>query len=273
MGWMGTGYKSDEEINKDMPERRDKGPRRVWIKQGETQRFMFLDTDPQTCWEHKFKWNGEWSNWEPCTFRNKLPGYEKGPCPMCRLREMNEDAPMQYAQYMGFYTVMQLTPWFSDKNQSEYNYRRMIFACQRGSDENPGVLRTLEKLAQKHGRLAGLIFDIERPGKKDENCGNRFELHEKIEPKDIEAYGRKCLAELVERENKKRDKEKQMTVDKLWGYNPWESIDFEKVLKPRPYEELDRMFPAPEKRSKKDKPKENISKGGEREDEDDDVPY
>lgn len=282
-GWMGTGYKTTEEINEGLPERRNKGPRRVWIPQGQTQRYMFLDTDPQTCWEHKFKWDGSWANWEPCIFRNKLPDWEKG-CPMCRLREKNEDAPMQWPSYTGFYTAMQMTPWFSEKGHSEMNYRRSIYACLRGSDENPGTFRELEKLAQKHGRLAGLVFDIERRAKKDEACGTRFELVEKIDPKDIKAYGRKLVEELAARENKKRPADKQLDVAKMLEWNPWEPLDFEKVLKPRSWSELDKMFPAPEhktKRSKKGDDDDDAgsskskggSKGSEDRDEDDDIPY
>lgn len=279
MGWMGTGYKTTEEINQGLPERRDKGPRRVWIPQGETHRFMFLDTDPQTCWEHKFKWDGSWANWEPCIFRNKLEDWEKG-CPMCRLREKNEDAPMQWASYTGFYTVMQMTPWFTDKTQSEMNYRRQIYACLRGSDENPGTFRELEKLAQKHGRLTGLVFDIERRAKKDEACGTRFELVEKVEPKEVKAYGRKLVEELVARENKKRDKEKQLSLDKMLEWNPWEPFDFEKVFKLRTWSELDKMFPVPDGKAKKrDKDKDEDTgsskskKTDDEKDDDDDIPY
>lgn len=273
MGWMGTGHKTTEEINKDLPERRDKGPRRVWIPHGETRRYLFLEDDPQTCWEHKFRLNGRWDNWEPCVTRNKLPNSERG-CPMCIAKESDKDYPLQWASYTGFYTVIQMTPWFTDKNHAEINYRRQIYACLRGSDENPGVLRELERITQKEGRLRGLVFDIERRAKKDESCGTRFELVEKIDPKDIEKYGKKMLAELAERENPKRPDDKQLDLDKLWKWHPWQSLDFEEVIKPRPYDELVSLFP-PRKRSSKKKDEDNSSGGGYDDggEDDDDIPY
>lgn len=279
MGWMGTGHKTDEEIERDTPKGASKGPRRVWIPQGETRRYMFLDSVPQTCWEHKFRKDGRWDNWVTCILKNDLPGREDG-CPACQARQADDKAPIQWPSLTGFYTVIQMTPWFTDKHQAEMNYRRQVYACLRGTKENPGVLRELERLTQKYGRLEGLVFDIERRAKKDEACGTRFELVEDecVEPKDIEARSLELLEALCGRENKKRDDDKKLTVEKLLKWHPWVPFDFEKdkVIVPKSRDEMLKMFP-PRARNRSDDSGGSKGRGDDDsrhdDDEDDDIPY
>jgi hypothetical protein len=195
---------------------------------------MFLDDDPTTFWEHQFQFNGDWKNWEPCVTRNKI-----GPqCPVC---DAYDD---QYPSFVGLHTVINMTPWFTKKANQEVNFSREIYAAKLGGDKKPGVLKKLKKLREKHGRLRGLVFDIERPGEQTESCGSEFDLVEKetVDPSEIRTYAMDQLASYVKRINENLPADKQMTVDKLWERNPWEAYDFESTIKPRSIDELRGMF-------------------------------
>jgi len=229
MSWMGTGYSGLDKVYEEMGGKG--GPRRVWVPPGKTTRFMFLDDDPSKFFEHQFFYNGNWRNWEPCIVRNKI-----GPsCPICDASDKN------YAAYVGLHTVINMTPWFTKKDV-EVCFSREIFAARLGSDEKPGVLKKLKKLSEKYGRLRGLVFDIERPGKKTEVCGSEFELVEQIDPKGIREYATAQLKDYIDRTNKKATQDKQLTMEQQWKRNPWEPYNFEEVIKPRSYEELKGMF-------------------------------
>ena len=280
MSWMGTGYKSQEEIKEETPQESDnKGPKRFWVKQGgEPQRIMFLDTQPMTCWEHNYKWDGHWRNHEPCHFRMKIgPDWEAG-CPMCNYKKARGDkATVSWPRYGGFYTIMQLTPWFSKRN-AEINYRRQLLVALNGSDENPGVLRDLRRLSEKYGRLKGLIFDVTRKREKDESCGSDFELVEKISEDEIEAYGKKLVMEYIARENKKRPSDKQLEIEKFLKWNPWETYgDIGSIYKPKTRGQLLKMFDVSKANDNDDDGGGGYDRGGRDEGEDafgdDDIPY
>lgn len=232
MSWMGTGYDGIENAWDNLPGRSGGGPRRVWLKPGTTNRFMFMDDDPTTFWEHQFKYNGDWKNWEPCVVRNKI-----GPqCPPC---DSDEKA---YPYYVGLHTAINMTPWFTKKTNQEVNFVREIYAAKLGGDKKPGVLKKLKKLKEKHGRLRGLVFDVERPGEKTESCGSDFDLVENIEPGEIRTYAMDQLSAYVARINENAPQDKQTTVEKLWERNPWEAYNFEEIIKPRSIDELRGMF-------------------------------
>jgi len=259
MSWMGTGY-DDIETAYERAGGGNKGPRRVWMRPNSTVRLMFLDDDPTTFWEHQFQYNNTWTNWEPCVVRNKL-GSE---CPVCA--SGTEKHP-EYASFVGLHTVINMTPWFTKKAQQEVCFSREIFAAKLGGEKKPGVLKKLKKLREKYGRLRGLVFDIERPGEQTESCGSEFDLVEKVEPSDIKIYAEKHLREYLERVNAKAPADKKLTMEKLLQRNPWEPIDFERVIKPRPIDELRAMFSG-RKRSDDDEVGGGSSGGS-----DDEMPY
>jgi hypothetical protein len=199
---------------------------------GATNQILFLEDEPRTLWEHNYKWNGHWRNWEPCVTRNKL-----GPeCPPC---DAYED---RYPYFAGLTTVINLTPWFTKTGHIEVNFQREIYAAKLGSDDKPGVLKKLRKMFDKNGRLRGYVYDIERPGKKTESCGSEFELVEKIEPGQIKVYAMDQLNAYAKRLNEDAPKDKQVTPEKLWERNPWEPFDFDEVIKRHTIDELKSMF-------------------------------
>lgn len=268
MSFFKAGYQSLDTAWDDLPGKND-GPRRVWMPPGKTQRHLFLDDDPMCFWEHKFQFNGSYKNWEPCVTRNKI-----GPeCPPCSTEG-------EYPYFVGLHSTINLTPWFTKKTKEEVNFQREMFACKMGSDDKPGVLRKLRKLKEKHGRLRGLIFDIERPGKKTESCGSEFELVEKIDPAELMAYRDKMLGEYLARLNEGRPTDKMMTMEEQLKRSPWESFDYEGVITPRSVESLRAMFPPGGKKKYDDDGKggdgDGDSGGGYSDDSggaDDDIPY
>lgn len=240
MSWMGTGWNSMDTAWDNVP-KKGQGQRRVWMPPGATQRHLFLDDDPQTLWEHNYKWNKSWQNWEPCRVRNRitLPG-ERGwnidGCPIC------DAYADRFPYFAGLHTTINMTPWFTKQTQMEINFQREVFAAKMGSEEKPGVLKKLRKLHVKHGRLRGLVFDIERPGKKTESCGSEFELVEEIDPKDLEAYMKDHLTDYLKRRNEGLPQDKQVDLKKWLEWHPWEPFDFEKICTPKPIDELKAMF-------------------------------
>lgn len=269
MGWMGTGYKSTDDPYKNVPDSGSRGPSRVWMPAGTTERLLVLDDDPTTYWEHNYMWNGTWKgNYEPCVFKNKLPGWEQG----CPIDVAYKD---KYPYFVGLHTVINLTPWYTRKKEI-VNLTRQIFAAKMGSDDKPGVLRKLKKLAEKHGRLRGLVFDVERPGKKTEACGSEFELVEAIELDQIDAYLRKQVEEYLVEKNPKRSQDKQLSVDELM--KNMVPFDFEEIVKPRELSVLREMFKPGQGQSPSGEGESESSSGGTGGDEsggpeDDDIPY
>lgn len=233
MNWMGTGWGSMDKAWDKVPGKGDRGPQRVWMPPETTQRHLFLDDDPQTLWEHNYKWNEKWKgNHEPCQVRNAI-GRE---CPPC------DRYPDRFPYFIGLHSSINMTPWFTKKYHTEVNFRREIYAARMGSKDKPGVLAKLRRLHEEYGRLRGLVFDVYRPGKKTEVCGSEFKLVEKIEPGEIDAYMRDQLNPYVERRNKDVPADKRVTLEGLLKWNPWEPFDFEEVYKPKPIEELRKMF-------------------------------
>jgi hypothetical protein len=231
MSWMNTGWDSLDTAW-DNVGGGDRGPRRVWTPPGVTRRFLFLEDIPTTLWEHNYKWNKNWFNWEPCVTRNKL-GSE---CPPC---DAYED---RYPYFVGLSTVISLTPWYTKKKKQEVVFQRQIFAAKLGSEDKPGVLKKLRKMHDKNGRLRGYIYDVERPGGKTESCGSEFELVEKIEPGEIKTYAMDQLNAYAKRLNEDAPRDKQTTAEKLWDADPWEPFDFDDVITRHSIEELKKMF-------------------------------
>ena len=232
MGWMGSGYDKPDE-----PE--VKFVRRWRVPQGETKRALFLSNVPQTAFVHGFK-NGQ-GFWDShiCMHKNKIADH----CPMCtKNRAEGKDSSVKWAQFTGHYMVINMTKFFFEKKERWYCYGREMFCAKHGSEKNPGVLRKLEKLAERHGGLAGCIFDIERERELEESCGSTFHFVEKV--KDIDALAQEHLTKWCEfvNEEEERDDDKLLTVEKMLEYNPWEDCDISELLEPLPMSKLEEMF-------------------------------
>jgi hypothetical protein len=150
--------------------------------------------------------------------------------------------PDRKPSFIGMLSVINMTPWES-KQGREFCYGRELFVAKLGGKDKPGVLKKLERLKKQHGGLTGCVFDIYRSGGKTESVGDEFTLVEKIEPKDIAAFGKRHLKEWAQRINEQiDDPEKYLTLDKLWERAPWEPYDYSEILEVRSNEELRVMF-------------------------------
>jgi len=252
MGWFNTGFESSNNAYDfdDGP----KGPRRFWMPPDTDKRVIFLDDNPTTFWEHNFKHNGSWRNYEPCKVRNRMDGE----CAVCKRY------PDRKPSFIGMLTVINMTPWESKQGRS-FCFGRELFVAKLGGKDKPGVLKKLERIKKQNGGLAGCIFDIYRSGGKTESVGDEFTLVEKIPPKEIIAYGKTQLKEWAKEVNEAiSDPEKYVTLDKLWERAPWEPYEYGEILEVRSNEELDAMFGAA-------RPDENGDGGSSKNDEE--APY
>jgi hypothetical protein len=247
MSWYNTGYDATETAWDDVPYDSDAKDKRFFVPypggtkntpvEDCTKRILVLDDDPASFWEHQFKFRGNFKHREVCWKRNKqLAAQGGGECPPC------ERISDKYPYYVGLHTIIDMTPWFTKKGNVEMNFQRRIFAAKLGGKDKPGVLVKLRKLRAKHGRLRGLIFDVERPGKKTEVCGSEFDLVQKLDSDQIETYCMEQMQEYVKRRNAKLADDKQVDVAKLLEWNPWEPYDWGEEAKPTPLADLRKMF-------------------------------
>ena len=267
MSWFSTGYESAQTAFDESPRGGSGKSERVYLRADTTKRFLFLDDDPAAMWEHQYKYDGKWTNWEPCHEKNKmLAKASGGSCPICKAYDD------RWPYFVGIHTVIDLTPWFTKKDNIEMCFNRRMFAAKMGSKDKPGVMKKLEKLKAKHGRLRGLIFDVERPGSKTEVCGSEFDLVEKIDSDKIETYCMEQLTAYVARRNEKADEKKQVTIEKLLEWSPWEPYNWDDVLKATDIRELRAKFsnaPSQDSDSKKNQYSDADDSGKV----DDDIPY
>jgi hypothetical protein len=230
MSWFKTGYEATKDAYTEGGKDGDK-TRRHWQPPETTQQLLFLDDDPFLYWEHNFKMNGHWRNQCVCLKRNKIDD-------VCAVCVRYEDS---YPYFIGLHSVINLTPWTSKKGNT-YCFQREIFAARLGGKDKPGVLKKLERIKKKHGRLKGLIFDVYRSGAKTENCGDEFELVEKIDPADIPGMAMEKVTKFVAEINANLEKDKQITVESLMKRNPWEPFNYEEEVKPKTNAELREML-------------------------------
>jgi len=255
MSWFKTGYESTKTAWDGI---NDFSIRRVWMPPEVTNRFLFLEDDPTCFWEHQFQVNDDWKNWEPCKKRNKMENV----CAIC------DRFPDRKASYVGYHTVISLTPWTDDKGRT-WCFGRQMFGAKLGGKDKPGVLKKLERIKQKNGRMRGLVIDCYRSGKKTESVGDEFEIAEKIDPDAVIAWVKSQLPPHVEKINDLRDESKQeMTVDAFVKINPIEPFNFEEIIKPRTNAELLSMLGGPSTKKSEYRDQEKTTSAL-----DEDIPY
>jgi len=232
MSWFKTGYESTKTAWDDVNEM--SGPRRVWMPADVTNRFLFLEDDPTCFWEHQFVVNDDWKNWEPCKRRNKMESV----CAIC------DRFPDRQSSYVGYHTVISLTPWTDDKGRT-WCFGRQMYGAKLGGKDKPGVLKKLERIKQKEGRMRGLVIDCYRTGAKAESVGDDLEVVERIDPDAVVAWIKSQLPPHIELINKDREEGKKMTVESFLKRNPVEPFNFEEIIKPRSNADLLSMLGGP----------------------------
>lgn len=230
MSWQ-KGYEAAASAASAYYSGEDTGPRRVWMPGGAEQTFLFLDSDPVVLWEHQFKIGDNWRNYAPCLKRNRI-------AETCYLCDRYKD---KYPHFIGFHSVINMTPWTSKKGR-EYCFNRELFAAKMGSKDKPGSLKRLERIKKHQGRLRGVIINVTRLGDKSEVCGDEFNVMDKIAEDKIEEFARTKLMEWAEHVNQSLPVEKQTSVEQLWKRSPWEPFDYDAVIVVKTNNELREMF-------------------------------
>jgi hypothetical protein len=168
---------------------KDFGPRTFWMPAGATKRVLFLDGEPFCLYEHSLYGINKSKDRVVCLKKNNID--DKG-CPIC-------DAE-QWSAFVGYFSVIdmgdvthgsggvKLTGWTSKKGVT-YQFGKSLFGAKRGGKDKPGVLKKLQRLAQKHGNdLSGTVWDVYRSGAKVESVGDEFEFVEKVPKKNWAEY-------------------------------------------------------------------------------------
>ena len=221
MSWFQAGYEAADHAYDEIND--SKGPRRAWMPPEVTNRYLFLEDEPFCFFEHQFQANGTWKNWEPCKTRNNM----ENTCAVC------DRYPDRTSSFIGYHSVINLTPWTSKKGTT-YCYGREMYGAKLGGKDNPGVLKELQRLRDKHGgHTRGLVIDCFRSGKKTSTVGDKLEVVDKIDSDAIVAWVKNQIAEHLEYINKGREPEKIITMEKFLSWNPIEPFNFEEIIKPR----------------------------------------
>lgn len=203
-----------------------------------TKRTLFLDGIPCRVHEHelykvrnKLRHQGN----RYCSLCLTKNGIDERGCPLC-------DELDDWAKYTAFFTVIDMGQveflgggkvqlhhryWTNKDGEKQYvPFERVLLAAKFGSDDKPGVARTLQMQAERRGDdLAGTVWDSTRGGQKSAKCGDTWEYVERIDLAEAAAY--------------------------LQGYgaNPGEMhedwlkpVDYMQVLRPQSYEDMAYMI-------------------------------
>lgn len=182
----------------------------------------------------------KFDNFEPCRVQQDLDIGTRD-CILCeRWTKKN------YPYYVGLFTAMSLTPYWSAKGY-EWLFNRYILSARLGSSATPGMLKRLKVLADRNGgTLVGCILECTRQAKKCEIIGDQIDTI-KVIPKDrIAEWLQPQMAEFVERVNVSiDDPASKLTVERLLQRDPPKPFDFRRIIKLRTDRELLEMVGLP----------------------------
>lgn len=174
-----TGADADQEVEKvdqEIKARAEKQnePRRFWLGADEEDvQITFLDgklkknglLDKTSFYEHQVKIGTDWNNYFICIAENE-------PCPICEDGEFDK-------KFVSVFTIIDHRS-YTDRNDKVWKNQRKLFVC------TAGTLKQLQKLATKHGGLAGNMFELSRTGKKKAKVGDIINWEKKIDLAKVE---------------------------------------------------------------------------------------
>jgi hypothetical protein len=162
---------------------------RYFIPASELQQpkeVMFLEPDCINAWQHHYKDNGRWGNWETCP---RLTGIKDDdgnpvPCPLCD-KDDNVTTGL-----LGMYTILDVTGWDTDKGH------RMSIKILPAKSELVAKLERRKIRLEKDGLngLEGAIFTVVRDTAQSDNCGNDWQYEETV---DLQEFLEEHLEEVV----------------------------------------------------------------------------
>ena len=139
---------------------------RFYLPEEEEARITFVDGELDddgllkffSFWEHVVKMGANFNNFV-CT-------KEVEPCPLCEEKNL-------FAYFCGAFSIIDHREFKGKKGV--YKNQKRLFVAKKNT------LRYLQKVAAKHGGLAGCTFDVLRTGDNSANVGSHFEFVEKTD--------------------------------------------------------------------------------------------
>jgi len=162
---------------------------RYFIPASELQQpkeIMILEPDCINAWQHHFKDNGRWGNWETCPRLTGVKDDDGNPvnCPLCD-KDDNVTTGL-----LGLYTILDVTGWDTDKGH------RMSIKILPAKSELVAKLERRRIRLEKDGLngLEGAIFTVVRDTAQSDNCGNDWQYEETV---DLQEFLEEHLEEVV----------------------------------------------------------------------------
>lgn len=195
--WYSVGHESEQVKAEEKRAETRYGPRRFWLKAGESKNVVFIDDSPFSFQEFQFRKDGSWQNWVTS------PGPDS-PVYAHLVKELGD------SYLVGMYTVVQCTP-YTDKDNKEHNYGLEVF---------PSKGKTIrEKMKIKATTLKDKITTVLRATEKTVNHGDDFTPVKAVEDPDAlfakVNYKGKLLSEMFDAAE--RDPEKMKALKRIFN--------------------------------------------------------
>lgn len=142
-----------------------RGPRRFWVKNGESKVLVTVDSTPLGISEHDFKSNGRWGNQFTC-----MKGVED-PCYGCG------KLGAQTSVYTGYLTIVNCTPYM-DKKGVKHQYEVQLCGGKMDSIER------WKKKKDKYG-MDCTRWTVSRSGEKQPSIGEDWEHDKVVDPEVV----------------------------------------------------------------------------------------
>lgn len=170
-----------------------------WLRPEETRRLLFLDGSPFCFHMHElYTLTRNAGDFCICLEKNRIAEE----CPICTGRKaLRGDAGKRlFPTYVGVFTVIDMgkvvlngkdveLEGFTTRDGNVIQFNRRLYVAKRGSQQKPGTLKQLQRLAQRRGgELTGTVWDVYRSGKKVARVGDDFQFVEAVHPDDWQKY-------------------------------------------------------------------------------------
>jgi hypothetical protein len=155
--WYETGFTGAERE----AEKRELGggPRRFWLRSGESREGVFIDDNPFCFWEHQYR-VADSKEPENTTCIIKI----HNECPACN------SSTVQKGEYTGHLTFVDCTGYVSKKDGKEHKFELVEF-CPKTK-----VMNRLKAKKEKKGSLIGQLYNVTRTDEHSPNTGDDIEF-------------------------------------------------------------------------------------------------
>ena len=164
--WYQTGKQGYDRAQQLQEEQEAQyGPRRFWIKPGNSAKVTFLDTEGFYFNEHNLKLNGRWGNFYTC-----LRDFSE--CPLCDSGDK--------AGYVCAYTIIDHSEYTSQKTGKVIKNQKKLLIVR------PAVMNKLARRREAlEGNLTYGLFLFSRDKKEECNTGEDIEFVKRLSKKEV----------------------------------------------------------------------------------------